>query len=124
MVSQCSRGTAFQPVAPAFGCRRPVLRSRPTPSCRGAADTGCGRQLKLNTSRCCDWSQTVFRAQKQEDQEEALEVVEKAKDIVGGIDINQEGDIWEGELVGIIVKVSMLWQTSQRVLRPVSAVLC
>lgn len=50
-------------------------------------------------SRACRRACIICGAQKQEDKE---------KDIVGGIDINQEGDIWEGEAVGVAVKVSML----------------
>lgn len=67
---------------------------------RNLADPSHRCHIQRGAAQSQRWHcQTVCRAKGQE---------EKEKDIVGGIDINQEGDIWEGELVGIVVKVTLL----------------
>ena len=88
--------------AAAFGRRAP-LRSWRTTDCDRLLNCSFSEpqltsQRKYGSrSSASQQSSIICQAQKQEDKE---------KDIVGGIDINQEGDIWEGEAIGIAVKVS------------------
>lgn len=96
---QCTRSAVFKPAVLGHS-RLPVLRSKLATSCTTSTSTRCAcQQQHAARSSSAGRPQTACRAQKQD---------EKEKDIVGGIDINQEGDIWEGELIGIVFKVTLL----------------
>ena len=101
MNMQCTRSAVFKPAVLGHS-RLLTLRSKPATSCTTSTNTRCAcQQQHAARSSSAGRPQTACRAQKQDEKE-------KEKDIVGGIDINQEGDIWEGELIGIVFKVTLL----------------